>query len=62
VGKAAVLVTHDLAEAYQIADVVVMCEDGKTTAPWPRTTCSGILPQSAWRGSSRAHRPLRRHR
>jgi len=30
-GKAAVLVTHDLAEAYQIADVVVMCEDGKTT-------------------------------
>jgi molybdate transport system ATP-binding protein len=30
-GKVTVLVTHDLAEAYQIADVVVMYEDGKTT-------------------------------
>ena len=30
-GKITVLVTHDLAEAYQIADVVVMCEDGSTT-------------------------------
>src|SRR5207248_5755981 len=28
-GKITVLVTHDLAEAYQIADVVVMCEDGR---------------------------------
>jgi ABC-type Fe3+/spermidine/putrescine transport system ATPase subunit len=29
-------VTHDLAEAYQIADVVVMCEDGRTTDAVPK--------------------------
>ena len=51
-GKIAVLVTHDLAEAYQIADMVVMCEDGRPATRWQRTTCSGILPLSAWRGSS----------
>jgi molybdate transport system ATP-binding protein len=31
-GKIAVLVTHDLPEAYQIADVVVLYEHGSTTA------------------------------
>ncbi len=31
-GKPAVLVTHDLTEAYQIADLVVLCEDGRTSA------------------------------
>ena len=31
-GKIAVLVTHDLAEAYQIADMVVLYEHGGTTA------------------------------
>jgi ABC-type Fe3+/spermidine/putrescine transport system ATPase subunit len=31
-GKIAVLVTHDLPEAYQIADVVVLYEHGRTTA------------------------------
>jgi molybdate transport system ATP-binding protein len=31
-GKVAVLVTHDLAEAYQIADMVVLYEHGSTTA------------------------------
>ncbi len=31
-GKIAVLVTHDLSEAYQIADVVVLYEHGSTTA------------------------------
>jgi ABC-type sulfate/molybdate transport systems ATPase subunit len=35
-GKVTVLVTHDLAEAYQIADVVVMCEDGRTTDAVPK--------------------------
>jgi molybdate transport system ATP-binding protein len=30
-GKITVLVTHDLGEAYQIADVVVLCEGGHTT-------------------------------
>jgi ABC-type sulfate/molybdate transport systems ATPase subunit len=30
-GKIAVLVTHDLSEAYQIADTVVLYEDGTTT-------------------------------
>jgi molybdate transport system ATP-binding protein len=35
-GKVTVLVTHDLAEAYQIADVVVMCEHGKTTDAVPK--------------------------
>ena len=30
-GKIAVLVTHDLSEAYQIADTVVLYEQGKTT-------------------------------
>jgi molybdate transport system ATP-binding protein len=30
-GKVAVLVTHDLSEAYQIADAVVLYEDGRTT-------------------------------
>jgi molybdate transport system ATP-binding protein len=30
-GKIAVLVTHDLSEAYQIADVVVLYEEGRTT-------------------------------
>ncbi len=30
-GKIAVLVTHDLSEAYQIADTVVLYEDGATT-------------------------------
>ena len=30
-GKSAILVTHDLAEAYQIADVVVLYEQGRTT-------------------------------
>jgi molybdate transport system ATP-binding protein len=30
-GKPAVLVTHDLSEAYQIADLVVLCEEGRTT-------------------------------
>ncbi|MSO55600.1 MAG: ATP-binding cassette domain-containing protein [Acidobacteria bacterium] len=30
-GKIAVLVTHDLSEAYQIADLVVLCEEGRTT-------------------------------
>jgi molybdate transport system ATP-binding protein len=36
-GKITVLVTHDLAEAYQIADVVVLCEDGRTTDAIPKT-------------------------
>ena len=31
-GKIAVLVTHDLSEAYQIADTVVLYEQGRTTA------------------------------
>jgi ABC-type sulfate/molybdate transport systems ATPase subunit len=35
-GKLAVLVTHDLSEAYQIADVVVLCEDGRTTDAVPK--------------------------
>ena len=35
-GKVAVLVTHDLAEAYQIADVVVLYEHGTTTAAVPK--------------------------
>src|ERR1019366_5295675 len=35
-GKPAVLVTHDLAEAYQIADVVVLCEHGGTTDAVPK--------------------------
>ncbi len=30
-GKLAVIVTHDLSEAYQLADVVVLCEAGTTT-------------------------------
>jgi ABC-type sulfate/molybdate transport systems ATPase subunit len=30
-GKIAILVTHDLVEAYQIADMVVLYEEGKTT-------------------------------
>ena len=30
-GKIAVLVTHDLSEAYQIADLVVLYEEGRTT-------------------------------
>ena len=30
-GKVAVLVTHDLSEAYQIADTVVLYQDGATT-------------------------------
>jgi molybdate transport system ATP-binding protein len=30
-GKVAILVTHDLLEAYQIADTVVLYEEGKTT-------------------------------
>jgi len=35
-GKIAVLVTHDLAEAYQIADFVVLCENGRTTDAVPK--------------------------
>jgi molybdate transport system ATP-binding protein len=35
-GKMAVLVTHDLSEAYQIADVVVLCEGGRTTEAVPK--------------------------
>lgn len=35
-GKMAVLVTHDLSEAYQIADVVVLCEEGRTTQAVPK--------------------------
>ena len=35
-GKVAVLVTHDLPEAYQIADVVVLCEHGSTTGAVPK--------------------------
>jgi len=35
-GKVAVLVTHDLSEAYQIADVVVLCEAGRTTSAVPK--------------------------
>jgi molybdate transport system ATP-binding protein len=35
-GKVTVLVTHDLAEAYQIADVVVLYEHGRTTAATPK--------------------------
>jgi ABC-type sulfate/molybdate transport systems ATPase subunit len=35
-GKVAVLVTHDLSEAYQIADVVVLCEAGRTTGAVPK--------------------------
>ena len=35
-GKVAVLVTHDLAEAYQIADMVVLYEHGTTTAAVPK--------------------------
>ena len=35
-GKITVLVTHDLAEAYQIADVVVLCEGGRTTDAVPK--------------------------
>ena len=35
-GKNAVLVTHDLPEAYQIADVVVLYEHGATTGAMPK--------------------------
>jgi ABC-type Fe3+/spermidine/putrescine transport system ATPase subunit len=35
-GKMAVLVTHDLAEAYQIADSVVLYEHGRTTSAVPK--------------------------
>ena len=35
-GKLAVLVTHDLPEAYQIADVVVLCEHGSATGAVPK--------------------------
>ena len=35
-GKVAVLVTHDLAETYQIADVVVLYEHGRTTNAVPK--------------------------
>ena len=35
-GKIAVLVTHDLPEAYQIADVVVLYEHGATTGATPK--------------------------
>jgi molybdate transport system ATP-binding protein len=35
-GKIAVLVTHDLPEAYQIADVVVLYEHGSTTGAVPK--------------------------
>jgi molybdate transport system ATP-binding protein len=34
--KPVVLVTHDLSEAYQIADVVVLCEAGRTTEAVPK--------------------------
>ena len=34
--KVAVLVTHDLAEAYQIADMVVLYEQGRTTGAVPK--------------------------
>ena len=35
-GKIAVLVTHDLPEAYQIADMVVLYEHGSTTGAVPK--------------------------
>jgi ABC-type sulfate/molybdate transport systems ATPase subunit len=35
-GKIAILVTHDLSEAYQIADTVVLYEHGKTTDAVPK--------------------------
>jgi molybdate transport system ATP-binding protein len=35
-GKIAVLVTHDLSEAYQIADVVVLYDNGRTTDAVPK--------------------------
>lgn len=35
-GKPAVCVTHDLAEAYQLADVVVLYENGRTTEATPK--------------------------
>jgi molybdate transport system ATP-binding protein len=35
-GKIAILVTHDLSEAYQIADMVVLYEHGKTTGAVPK--------------------------
>jgi len=35
-GKPAVFVTHDLAEAYQLADVVVLYENGRTTDATPK--------------------------
>ena len=50
---AAVLVTHDLAEAYRLGDRIVVYEDGRVIQAAPRAE---LLWQPASRGGGAAHR------
>ena len=50
-GTAAIVVTHDFTEAYQLGDRIVVYEAGRVINPPPAPSCCGNRPRSRWPGS-----------